>query len=785
MKTLKYAARFLMRAHSYTLINLLGLAFSLACCIVLIRYIHREMTVDTHCVDRENVYIPISEEDGLRYFSAYKTDFDSISSQIESIGMIQQMVMDQYIAYGKETYKTNIVSVDTCFFKLFHYPIVAGDVNLKHPRPAVITEEYASRVFGKENPIGKVVSLKNGKEVEITGVIGKPKNKTSIQFDLVTIPEIIRGMNTYFIRFLPGTDMDKVKEYLKQPRYRKNTSNPPPYTLSLLSVKDFYWEGNLSAYNLIFTFGEKSQILILSAICAVMLFMGILNFVNLYLIFALKRRKEYGLKKVYGISAKGMFMQIWVENLLLIGSALMVAGLLFEIFHIPLNRLLSMPFGYTSFDQWLFVGFLLILPLVTSVYPFLKYYYSPPISSVRSIGDDRQSVRGRMLLLSVQYIFTFLLIILAIYFNRQLSMLLNTKPGFRTENIMIAKMGQEFNNLILFGTEDEMEWRLHRGRLRGLIEGIKECPYVQYADMGNIMRTFGYEQTVQNDKGEKCRLRVYYVSPTFLRMYGIKFVEGNITQEEEEWGAYEFFVANQAAMKVLGYKSCKDGKVLMEADMEYNDYVEAHPIEAVVKNYYGGHLTEGYQPMLFRVSDRQINEGFYQIAYQKGRLNEVVDYLRNLQMEIYGNHIFEYTLLEDEIKAVYKNDKLVATIYTVFALIAIAISCLGLFGISLFDIRQRYREIAIRKVNGAGMKDLYKLLFRKYVVVLGIAFVIAVPIACYIIHVYTQDFVVKAPLGIGIFLIALLLVSVISLGTLYWQIHKAANINPSEVMKRE
>ena len=112
-------------------------------------------------------------------------------------------------------------------------------------------------------------------------------------------------------------------------------------------------------------------------------------------------------------------------------------------------------------------------------------------------------------------------------------------------------------------------------------------------------------------------------------------------------------------------------------------------------------------------------------------------------------------------------------------------SCLGLFGISLFDIRQRYREIGIRKVNGASMKDLYKLLFRKYIIVLGIAFVVGTPIAYYLIQQYTADFVVKAPMGIDIFIIALLIVALISLGTLFWQVRKAANINPADVVKRE
>jgi ABC-type antimicrobial peptide transport system permease subunit len=166
-------------------------------------------------------------------------------------------------------------------------------------------------------------------------------------------------------------------------------------------------------------------------------------------------------------------------------------------------------------------------------------------------------------------------------------------------------------------------------------------------------------------------------------------------------------------------------------------------------------------------------------------LPELLDYLKGVMQEFYGTDTVEYTLLEDQVKAIYKEDRKVATIYNVFALIAIIVSCLGLFGISLFDIRQRYREIAIRKVNGAGMKDLYHLLFKKYLSVLGASFVVSVPLAYYLIHQYTADFVVKAPIGIGIFVISLALVAIISMGTLYWQIHKAANIDPAKIMKTE
>ena len=204
---------------------------------------------------------------------------------------------------------------------------------------------------------------------------------------------------------------------------------------------------------------------------------------------------------------------------------------------------------------------------------------------------------------------------------------------------------------------------------------------------------------------------------------------------------------------------------------------------AVVADYYNGHLIMGAEPTIFNVGD--FRDASMYIAYAEGKEQELISYLTELMKEVYGIESLEYSFLKDDVNKLYDEDRKVTTIYNIFAVIAIIISCLGLFGISLFDIRQRYREIGIRKVNGAGMKDLYRLLFRKYFIVLGISFVVATPIAYYLIYQYTADFVVKAPISIGIFVVGLLLVSLISFGTLYWQIRKAANINPADVVKSE
>ena len=789
MKTLKYSWRFLMRSKSYTIINLLGLAFSLACSIILMRYIHRELTVDTHCIDREHVYAICTNTEGNRGLSGLKQyNYDTISIDnrfVEAMTTYIPLEKD-YVISGTNRIPARCLVTDSVFFQLFHYPIVQGKLSLTTPQSALLTEKYARKIFGNENPIGKVLRYSNGKDITVEGIVGEPECKTTINFDIILSSKLSQHwerMNTELYRFLPGTDINAINKTGSVPRY----INDPKYdtrthTFSLISVKDIYWDGSLTDREpAMFLSGNHSHLIILSGVCLLLLLTGILNFINLYLVALLRRGKEYGLKKVFGVCGKTLFANIWIENTLLVLSALLVSWLIIEIMSAPTEYLFDIHFSYTAFDGWLSASILLLLPVITSIYPYIKYNYTSPILSIRSIGVQSHSKHFRMFFLGAQYIITFLLVVLSLYFNRQLGMLLSTEPGFRTKNIMNVNLVYESKDFSSY-TYESMQQR--RQRVMQLDNELNACPFIELYEPSyeNILTpTFGTNYL--NNKGEKVFLNIHYATPAFFKLYDIKVIEGEIPDINKE-DRRTVFVVNKAALKALGYTSINGVGVIEENQKKANANASLQPIVAVVEDYFEGHLTSGIKPTIYPVGAR-FSGDLYQIAYTPGKKKEVIDFLRNLEYKVYGSEDFEYTFLEDDIKAMYTQDRQTATIYSIFAGMAIIISSLGLLGISLFDIRQRYREIAIRKVNGASAKDLYRLLFRKYITVLIIAFVIAIPLACYLINTYTQDFAVRAPVSIDIFIISLLLVIIISLGTLAYQIQKAAYINPTQIMKTE
>ena len=791
MKTLTYAIRFLARSKSYTIINLLGLAFSLACCIILMRYIHRELTVDTHCVDRDRTVMAVRDMDGTRFISGLGDVKDFLGKEIvrkediiERCPFITRY-QDNLIS-EEENFATNILIADSTFFHFFDYPLVAGERQLTAPDDAILTRTYAEKLFGKQSPIGKTLTY-NNKVVTVRGVIDQPREKTSLDFEAmlsIHLNDGIRGWGqliSEFIHLAPHVDIEALNA--ESNVYQESQQGKLRY--EFMTLREAYERTNPFKTEL-FSHTNMTYIYLLSGVALLLFLVGILNFVNIYMVLMMTRSKEYGIKKVFGLQGFPLFVQIWLENLLLVIPALLVAWLFIEISQIPVNRLFQEPIGYTWFDLRLSLGFILLMPIATAIYPYIRYNYRTAITSMRSIGTNRQSVRVRMAFLFVQYILTIGIIVVSLYFGKHLNFLQTTPPGFQTENIMLAELLHESKN---YGsaTREEMEAMFSRRTL--VKHKLSECPHIEnYIFRADVFEDDDSE--VINDKEQRVRCVTYYTSAKFFDTFGIPFIEGEI-HDSKDYFDYRI-VLNRAAMEAFGYTHAEEAFIRWDHAQwvfHYNGKMveggkQLMPVDAVVENFYNGHLTEGIKPMVFILSNEAI-QGTTTISVRPGQEEACLEYLKKMTMEIYNTEEFKYSWLKDDVLALYEDDRQVTVIYSVFALIAIAVSCLGLFGISLFDIRQRYREIALRKVHGAGMKDLYQLLFKKYLAILGASFVVAVPIAYYLIHQYTADFVVKAPIGMGIFVLALLLVAVISIGTLYWQIHKAANINPATVMKTE
>lgn len=274
-------------------------------------------------------------------------------------------------------------------------------------------------------------------------------------------------------------------------------------------------------------------------------------------------------------------------------------------------------------------------------------------------------------------------------------------------------------------------------------------------------------------------------------MFGFQLLEGRLWDDTEDESLQYRMLINETAKKLFDIKDISSEYLQPERRLWWSSMAEGmdknppYEIVGVIKDFKANHLSKANVPLIIVYEEEGWLYNPVIASIKSGKRNEAIAFLKDLHTELMGKGDFEYSFLEDEIAAQYKEDKQVSRIYMIFALIAIFISCLGLYGLSLFDIRQRYREIALRKVNGASGKDIIRLLQRKYFYILAISFLVAIPVSYLVIIKYLEGFAYKTPVSWWLFAIAGGFVTVISYLTLNIQIKKAIKINPAEVIKGE
>jgi ABC-type antimicrobial peptide transport system permease subunit len=802
MKNQLSIIRTLFRFKTYTIINIVGLAVSVAATLIIVRYIHQELTVDHFCKDLDRLYLLTAQrsDGGIAIMDNTDRNHDPNfidpmkNPEIEAYSYCVSFE-DDYILFDNHRYQANVLVADSTFMQLMNYPVLSGITSLRKPDEVIITRKYARHLFGDESPLGKQLVFSTGNALTIAGIVDEPDTKSSLQFDLLA--PVNQGKYTDWsrmgfcvARLAKGTDIAKYNEKISKPQSLICFGNRP-IQFRLLSLKDFYFDKAVSSVSAAFQRGNKDHITVLSVVACMLLLVGIFNFINIYTVIILKRAREFGVKKVYGASGFQIFSQIYAENVCMVAVALLIiwmivevtAGMFASVYDIPVK-------SDVSFDLLLSFILLLGLPLVTSLFPFLRYNYSSPITSLRSVSVGGHSIVSRALFLFIQYVITFSLIVIALFFVRQLYTMLHTDLGYHTKDIISCRF-LSFETMNKRYSSDE-EWQRDYDEIQHKEQVIRQkmdgCPYFaawQYGDPPIQLEP----QTTVECNGEKHKMAITFASNGYMRMFGLKLKEGRMWNDKDQFAQYKMII-NETARKLFRIEKIDEASLQTESRLWWSQGIDLgknppFQVVGVIEDFRTGHLSKGDAPLAILYEENGNPTDPLLATIVGGKRKEAIDFLKALRNEVLGEGEFEYSFVEDQVEKLYDDDKRTTRIYVTFAGLAICVSCLGLFGLSLYDIRQRYREIALRKVNGATGGQIALLLVRKYLYILGAAFVVAIPLVYYIINDYTKDFAVKAPIGVGIFVAGFILTSLISLGTLLWQVRKAVRINPGVIMKNE
>ena len=817
MKTLIYAIRIVTRMKAYSLICVLGLVISLAGTATLVRYIHQELTVDHHLKDLDHLHLltyhVITEKSSPqlacnRNWNREKQFVDPLDHPtVDKHTRIVALPKGE-IGKGKQHFAVSAIAVDTTFFQLMPCQPILGETNQVPPTGIILSEKLSQKVFGKEDPLGKELTF-GGKHVTVTGVMKAPSAKVSFTYDIIVSDKLQSdwagtGSAALFslVRLHRPEDLETFNA--AQPALKLIAWNGNAIQFQLIPLKENYFDERLITYQSdhMFPKGDKDGIYILIFVAILLFSIGVLNYLNLYMVIMQKRGLEFGVKKVFGASRWTFFKQLYTENFLLSAITLLFVGMIIEITDELMAHLSGIPIHKNvAFDTAIYLGILFVFPLVTMLYPYFRHVYSRPVASIKGIKQGGGSPLTRSLFLTVQYVITFCLIVVSIYFAKQLDTMLNADLGFNTKNIIRCMLipakndDSVIHDLAAWERQKEQEKR----NAAHITHTLNSCPDIVAWSMGDDLWQISIDQG--NPIGKKADTNdeftkggITRISASDIALFDLGIIEGRGWDDNIDHYTHYKLIINESAKKQMGITDIHSDMIQTKDRLWWDSSVDCsgnppNSIVGVIKDFRTGHLSKAVKPMIYSYSQSSgeyFHPGNYiLVRYQPSKQQEVLKLLSNLRNEISGEGELQYSFLEDEIAKRYENDRRIVRIYLTFAALAIAVSCLGLFGLSLFEIRLRYREIALRKVYGAKVSDIVRLLLKRYLIMLGISALIAFPTAVFFIQKYMEDFAYRTPLAGWIFLLALLIVAFISGSVLFWQIRKAASINPAIVMKTE
>ena len=800
---MKQAFRIISRMKGYTALSLLGLIISLSGTVIISRYLYQEWTIDHWMPDHDRTFILcqryvngiLGDEPtpGLAWNPNNTKGFVSPTlgqSDVEAFSDVHLLENGSYIILDNdETITAPTISVDSSFVDVFPLQALEGTLVLRTEGQAIVSDDFARRHFPGESAVGKTMKMGDENILHtIVGVFRRPSGKSTVHFDVANYARrdwwVGNALNFTMIKLAKGASMEAYNE--RQPRNSWGGQNPEfhfllvPYTGNLRRLVESYGQ----EYRTIPSLSPCSspQYLWMLFVVAVLLFLvGIFNFLNLYAVMRSHRRHELQVRRIFGASRWDIFCQLYAETFLLALLTMIGVWTVVELMEPLLTTYYNIEvLPQRTFDVGLTLFIVFGLPLISSF---------TPLPTREGHGGESWGAAGFLFL---QYFISITLITVSIYMMRQLHLMMDGDPGYRTEGILhiVPKPREDYNRIRKDDNGNIYIVDNSRGeKAMAVLKKLRECPYIQSViedpDMinaGELMEIEGHKLVCK----EMCH--------NTMEMFGLTLLEGRELNDTLDGYSYNCLL-NETAVRHLGLKDWRSAKVQLPERWwtSANEDCSENPpynVVGIVKDFHPGRLSEPQPPIIFfptlnwdsQTMDFLPDDLLLSIA--SGCEEDAIKYLRQMNKEVWGTEDLEYNWLSDQKDELYREDRRTARIFFTFSLLAIAVTCLGVLGLMMFDVRRRYREIALRKVNGATFLDIALLLSRRYLIILAVAATVSIPVSLIGLHqLITRYYTIHATIAWWIPLVSILIVLLLCALTLWQQVWKATRIKPYEVLK--
>ena len=775
---LKVTQRNLLRNKPAATINILGLAIGMACFILIALWVQDELGYDKFHTNKDDLYLLTitHPNDIVDYNVPYALAPVLASEYPEIIEYTRIYELDMTTCSFKHQrkngqqvkfYEDKVILVDPCFFSMFTFSFVNGDPKtaLENPNSLVLREETARKYFGEDDPLGKKLTFNNREDLIVTGVVRVPSN-SHIQFDFLSPLEEDLATNwnwkdQSFVLLDKNANLEDFRSKIEGAFHKHYPDKfPGIFRVDIMPMTKVH-----------LSFGRMTYVYIFSVIAVFILFIACINYMNLTTASSSNRAKEVGLRKVVGAKRIHLIYQFLGESIFMSLFAF-VLSLLFVKMALPvLNTLTSKQLTFfltQSPTLYVFLVFLiLIVGLVSGSYPALFLTRILPVDTLRASFHFKNN-RSLFRVVSVigQFTISVLLIVCTAVVFKQLNYVQNRPLGFNTDHVL----------KLPFNTDLKRRYPVFRNELlrNPNILAVAAGQSVPYND------DYKTQGVVWDSKDPDFvpNIRYSITDADFIHLFEIELLEGRSFDRSNVSDRLNF-VINQAAAKYMGLDS-PVGKRLRFWGQEGQ-------IIGVVKDFHHVSLHREIMPQLFTINPRYAANALKYVFVKINAVN-IPDTMRHIQ-EISAKHApnypVKYDFLDQGIGSLYQSEQKLGEIFTYFAMLAIFISCLGIFGLSAFSVEQRTKEIGIRKILGSSLSGITLLLSKEFSRWILLANIFAWPIAYYAMHKWLENFAYRTGIDAVLFLMAGGLSLVMASLPVGYHALKAATADPVDALRYE
>jgi ABC-type antimicrobial peptide transport system permease subunit len=759
-----------------SIVNVIGLSLGFTCFLFIFIWVRDEQSYERFFKNADNIYRVVEIQhyaDGKPFPVAVTPTplAPALKKKYPEIAKASLCIIgDPLLKINNKTYTESGIYVDKEFLEIFDFSYVYGNslTALKDKGNVIITEGLAEKYFKKTNPVGKTILLDTKNQVTVSAVIKDLPRNSLFQCKLIASADIIinKDARNYwgsnwlrtFILLKKGTQINdfnkKIKRALIEMVGGGNTE------LEAQSLTEIHLH---SAGKYVADYGSLGDILyvrILTLVAIFILLIASINYMNLSTAQFAKRSLDSGVKKILGISRKSLIANLLGESVFIAVVSLVVALLLFSLLLPEFENLTGKQFLPAHFSYFYPSAFLIavIVGIFSGIYPAFFFSSVSPVSIIKGKFRVSRSYL-RQILIVFQFFISITFIIATIFVTRQIQFIQTRKLGIDRENIVYIRNGEDFKKNYAFAKEE-----------------LLKNPNILSVARGNqiptsFLNSSGLDWDGKNPN-ESYLFHTENVDEDYQKTFGLEMVEGRFFSKA--FNDKNSIIINQKAAEIFKFKNITGTTFRLNG--------QTRTIIGVVRDFHFKSLHHKIEPFIFFYPTE--GETTFMKVKAAGITNTLA-YINKVYNKSESNKPFAYSFLDKDYEQLYRSEQRMGKLFAYFSFFAIFISCMGLFGVTIFTIQNQIKGIGIRKVNGAKETEIITMLNIDFIKWVTIAFIIACPVAWYAVNKWLQNFAYKTELSWWVFILAGLLALVIALLTVSIQSYKAATRNPVEALRYE